>query len=390
MSGGFDFEDGKKTDYGYYGEPRWNDFSLNDEATARSRFSRFFLSVFIYLLVANLSVLGIQFALILTKGYEEAQIIFNGRYFVWIVQVLCMYVIAFPILFFIVRGMKSVFRSKTKMKISDFLVTFLIAEGLMTIGSIVANILTSAFSSFTGYELPNTTAELIENSPVWLVILVAVIIGPVVEELIFRKLLMDKLGMYGDRIAIIVSAISFGVFHGNLFQVFYAALLGALLAFVYSKTGNILHTIALHITINFFGSVVPMPFISLSEKLLEMGEPPLDGSNFDYAEYIKLLSAVSAYSMFQYGLAIAGIILLISKWKRKDFFVSDRCEVLIPKEKRASVIVKNAGAILFIIVIAGIFIINFLSATPIVPDEVIPEGNGGANIFNGIRGLFTR
>lgn len=52
------------------------------------------------------------------------------------------------------------------------------------------------------------------------------IIGPIFEEILFRKILIDKTIKYGARISIIISALLFGLFHGNVNQFFYAFLMG--------------------------------------------------------------------------------------------------------------------------------------------------------------------
>ena len=63
-----------------------------------------------------------------------------------------------------------------------------------------------------------------------------VILSPIIEEILFRKILIDKIKLYGDKVAILVSAVTFGVYHGNLSQVFYATALGAIFAYVTLKT----------------------------------------------------------------------------------------------------------------------------------------------------------
>ncbi|MEG2260013.1 MAG: CPBP family intramembrane glutamic endopeptidase, partial [Oscillospiraceae bacterium] len=55
----------------------------------------------------------------------------------------------------------------------------------------------------------------------------------------------------------------FGLFHMNLSQFFYAAVLGMLLAYITLKTGNIKQSAILHIAINITGSVI-MPRLILS------------------------------------------------------------------------------------------------------------------------------
>ena len=84
-----------------------------------------------------------------------------------------------------------------------------------------------------------------------------VVLAPVFEELVFRKVLVDKVLPYGEWPAILFSGITFGLFHGNLTQFFYATLLGMVLAYVYIRWGNILYTIGIHACINFLGGVLP-------------------------------------------------------------------------------------------------------------------------------------
>lgn len=55
--------------------------------------------------------------------------------------------------------------------------------------------------------------------------------APIVEELVFRGLILRGLEPYGKRFAILVSAILFGLFHGNLVQSPYAFVVGLVLGY---------------------------------------------------------------------------------------------------------------------------------------------------------------
>jgi len=55
--------------------------------------------------------------------------------------------------------------------------------------------------------------------------------APVVEELVFRGLILRGLEPYGKRFAILVSAILFGLFHGNMVQSPYAFVVGLVLGY---------------------------------------------------------------------------------------------------------------------------------------------------------------
>ena len=53
-----------------------------------------------------------------------------------------------------------------------------------------------------------------------------------------------------DKVAIITTAILFGLFHANFSQFFYAVALGMIFAYVTLKTGTIKYSIILHIVVN--------------------------------------------------------------------------------------------------------------------------------------------
>ena len=84
-------------------------------------------------------------------------------------------------------------------------------------------------------------------------------IAPVCEELLFRRLLLERLRPYGERFALWASALCFGLFHGNFSQFFYACAIGVLFAGVVLKTGRLRQAMLLHALINFVGTgLIPL------------------------------------------------------------------------------------------------------------------------------------
>lgn len=75
-------------------------------------------------------------------------------------------------------------------------------------------------------------------------------VGPILEETLFRGLILQSLRPWGDKLAIVVSGVLFGLMHMNLFQGLTAALLGMLFGFVAIKSGSIIPTVILHILYN--------------------------------------------------------------------------------------------------------------------------------------------
>lgn len=77
------------------------------------------------------------------------------------------------------------------------------------------------------------------------------LVSPVSEELVFRWLMFGRMReIYHPNLVIIVSALFFGLYHGNLLQGIYAFLMGLLLAVVYEWSKNLLAPIALHMGAN--------------------------------------------------------------------------------------------------------------------------------------------
>lgn len=85
----------------------------------------------------------------------------------------------------------------------------------------------------------------------WGGILAIAIVGPVLEELLFRGAITKALlQQYNPAKAILISALLFGVFHINPAQILPAFLIGILLAWTYYKTGSLIPCILMHILNN--------------------------------------------------------------------------------------------------------------------------------------------
>ena len=93
--------------------------------------------------------------------------------------------------------------------------------------------------------------EAILGSEVWLQILVAVILAPLTEELLFRGVVYKRIDRaYGFWPAAIISSLLFGALHGNLSQFIYASALGMLFAYAYYKSGKLSVCIIMHLAAN--------------------------------------------------------------------------------------------------------------------------------------------
>ncbi|QZT37104.1 CPBP family intramembrane metalloprotease [Halosquirtibacter xylanolyticus] len=91
-------------------------------------------------------------------------------------------------------------------------------------------------------------ARIFERAPSqWVGIAKVVLIGPIIEELIFRGIIMNGfLRNYSKTKAILISALLFGFFHMNPWQFIPATILGVLVGILRAQTGSIWAAIAGH------------------------------------------------------------------------------------------------------------------------------------------------
>jgi membrane protease YdiL (CAAX protease family) len=95
------------------------------------------------------------------------------------------------------------------------------------------------------------TNETMAGQPVWLLILTVGVLAPIAEELVFRGLIFHRMKDWMNPVlAIILSSVIFGLYHGNMIQFIYATLLGMILAVVYHRTGTLWIAILAHISAN--------------------------------------------------------------------------------------------------------------------------------------------
>ena len=174
--------------------------------------------------------------------------------------------------------------------------------------------------NMTGNLPENNISTIVSEIPIWLIFVAMVVLAPIVEELMFRKLMIDRLSIYGDKTAIIFSSVAFGLMHGNLYQFFYAALLGALFGYVYTKTHKIHYTMIMHAIVNFMGSIAVLPVQKATVELEEILAAAGRGELVNLLALLVSGAILLIYSNLQYGLLIGGIIALVQYVKKKKIY----------------------------------------------------------------------
>ena len=193
----------------------------------------------------------------------------------------------------------------------------------------IVNFLTNLFmmliAVIKGSEVTNPLVNMLEGSNwIWSLIF-AGILSPIIEEMMFRGVMLNKLRRYGDKVAIITTAILFGLFHANFSQFFYAVALGMIFAYVALKTGTIKYSIILHIVVNIMGGVILPAAIG-------------DGSNIVVSGCVGLVLL---------AIVIIGLVLLIKN--RKNISLLDG-EIKLEKGTAFKTIWVNVGMILYVVI----------------------------------------
>ena len=92
------------------------------------------------------------------------------------------------------------------------------------------------------------------DEPSVLTLVYGVLIGPIAEELIFRGVMMHYLRRsLPFAAANVIQAVLFGVYHMNLMQGIYTAVIGLLFGYICYRGGSILYSILAHMMFNFLG-----------------------------------------------------------------------------------------------------------------------------------------
>lgn len=281
------------------GDPEFIDGLKNRVSSIGAKYAAFCV-VFILIQFAGSLFLALTFPQVV-KAYKTS-ISFG-------LVVLAVDLIGFPFIWLLLRGIPKTKIEQHSLNFSQWFTFLCMSEALIIAGSMIGSPIHTALTQpFTGNNL-NNASSLMENSNVIVRTLVVGIGAPVFEELIFRKVLIDRTVKYGEYVSIVLSGIMFGLLHGNFSQFFFAALIGMLFAYIYIRTGRIRYTIFLHMAINLSSALVLQ---TLLQKMLNAKD---DGEQKAVVTVCAVLALAWAGGVFAIG--IIGIVKLIKSLKRK-------------------------------------------------------------------------
>lgn len=275
-----------------------------------------------------------------------------------------MYIVAMPVAALMMLGMRRNVPERNSMTFKRFLGYFLVGWFLMEAGAIVSNIAGMLIDGVTGTSSSDVINEALETMTLAETAISLCVLAPIGEEIIFRKLIVDRARVFGEGPAIFISALMFSLFHTNIDQFVYAFLLGAFFAFIYQRHGNIWHTILLHAAVNLMGGLIPTlleriqaPEIAFPD-VIGQGEPMELASGIDLESLELGTLPMLIYSAVAMGLAAWGIVLFIKNIRKVKLMPVENG---LRKGEYVRVMLRNPGMIIYMVVTLALTVFVYVS-----------------------------
>lgn len=127
-----------------------------------------------------------------------------------------------------------------KIKINNF--------SLVILG-IILSLIYNIFAYYFNFLLKTSLFD--NNNDLIITLISTGLIGPIIEELMFRGIIYNELkNKYSNMQAILITTIFFAIIHFNIIQILYGLIIGFILIFVYEKYKTIKAPIILHMASN--------------------------------------------------------------------------------------------------------------------------------------------
>ncbi len=234
------------------------------------------------------------------------------------------WILSLPIIYYFLKTYNKYeyFKTNEKLNVKDFNTYFAL---VFFIGNI-CNLLIISIFKFKG------RTPLI-NEPLYIDVIMAVFVASILEEIVFRGVIMNNLRKYGIRVAIIINSLLFGLSHYNIEMIVPAFLTGIVFSYVAYK-----YSIKYSVLIHFFINAVT----KISQALILLR-----------VELILIL--VSLFFAFLIIFLLIFFIIGLAKGRYKEIFFILKLNV--EDRKKLAEFVKND--FLYLMIIFAIVVSNF-------------------------------
>lgn len=318
--------------------------TAEEKKTAGSAFAGCALALFAFFAVGSIAQILSGVLMTYLDAYGLA---FDSDWSFWITNMVPLYLFGVPASLLIFRMIPKSAPEKAPLAPGLLAKAVFVCFFMMYSGNLIGILVVNILRRHTGEGQGNVLEVLPLTGALLPRILFLAILAPLFEELIFRKLLIDRTRVYGEKLAVLLSGLLFGLFHGNLNQFFYATLIGFCLAYVYLRTGKVRYTILLHMLINLNGGIISMELATRTIGSLSFGEA-LSLTNIPAGILIFM-----AYVLIVLGIAAVGGVFLFSGLDRLIFV---RREKELPFRAGLRTAFVNPPMILFIVAMVGMIV----------------------------------
>lgn len=156
-----------------------------------------------------------------------------------------------------------------KTRNSNLLIAILLGLSVWLVNSGIINLVEYSGVFQSAFDKFAETTSLITEGSFFSAFLVAGIIAPFAEEFLFRGVIYRTLNRYFSIItSILVQAILFGIFHGNMVQGVYATFLGIVFGYITYKSKSLWPAVIAHMSNNILALTLPYILPSSIDSLL--------------------------------------------------------------------------------------------------------------------------
>lgn len=271
-----------------------------------------------------------------------------GGYPTWLpllIAYLVFFGIVFPLAALLLRRLPVAAPEKGKISARHFFAFLPILYLCSYVGSQLSQWLIALLADAFGLQMGSALGTLLLTHPL-VMVFILLVAAPLCEEWFFRKLLLDRACIYGEKLAIFVSALLFACYHTSVYQFFYAFFVGLILGYLYLRTGKLWVTVLMHAVFNLLCSILPYVMLRFGIFAAFMEAETMDEQIAVITENPVGVAVACVYGFVCLGLLIGGCLLL-GKYRKKVFFKPAACP--LPPDTEGAAAFVNVGMLLCII-----------------------------------------
>ena len=262
--------------------------------------------------------------------------------------------------------------NKEKISAGRFMKILLMCFGAAYVGNLIGTRILYFWNILTDNSAGDELITLLETMDPWIMVISVGILAPILEELFFRKLLTERLRVFGERTAILLPAFLFALFHQSAEQIVYAFAVGVILGYLYCRTGRYWLSVLVHAVFNLISGVIPVLFLPAingfySELETMFGPELLETMDFEavleavtplFEQYGLAIALYALYSLIILAINVAGVVMILVGLKK---FKARGGEYALPFKESAKTVFKTPGVIVCTVLLGVMTVISLFA-----------------------------